>query len=554
MNGRFFCALFFLCACVSSIQAAGRGEGGGTATPAASATSEVSQARAVEVFREICAICHSENRFGGIGPALLPENLERLKKAEALDVIKNGRPATQMIGYSSLLKPGEAEALVSYIYSKAVPAPRWEAEDIKASHILNEETFKLPAVPNKLLSGVDPLNLFIVVETGDQHVSLLDGDKFKRLHRFPSRYALHGGPKFSPDGRFVYFASRDGWITKYDIYNQVTVAEIRAGLNARNAAVSSDGKWVMVANYLPHSLVVLDARDLSLARIIPAIAGDGSGKSSRVSAVYDAAPRKSFIAALKDIPEAWEISYDPNAGEVSEGMIHDFQYKEGVFKPGFLYPRRTFLQDYLDDFFFTQSYDEIVGASRTASKGQVIFLDGRKKVADLDLTGMPHLGSGITWAWKDVDGIFGEKGAQRTVLATPNLNDPEVSIIDMETWKTIKKIPTLGPGFFMRSHENSRYAWVDSMMSPKYKDTLQVIDKESLEVVARLTPVPGKTLAHIEFTRDGKYALASLWEMDGALIVFDAKTLKEVKRIPASKPVGKYNIWNKITRSEGTSH
>ena len=40
----------------------------------------------------------------------------------------------------------------------------------------------------------------------------------------------------------------------------------------------------------------------------------------------------------------------------------------------------------------------------------------------------------------------------------------------------------------------------------------------------------------------------------GALIVYDARTLKEVKRLPMSKPVGKYNVWNKISRSEGTSH
>ena len=32
------------------------------------------------------------------------------------------------------------------------------------------------------------------------------------------------------------------------------------------------------------------------------------------------------------------------------------------------------------------------------------------------------------------------------------------------------------------------------------------------------------------------------------------KTLEEVKRIPMKKPSGKYNVWNKITRSEGTSH
>jgi hypothetical protein len=73
-------------------------------------------------------------------------------------------------------------------------------------------------------------------------------------------------------------------------------------------------------------------------------------------------------------------------------------------------------------------------------------------------------------------------------------------------------------------------------------------------VVKELTAAPGKTLAHVEFTRDGRYALASLWEMDGALIVYDAVTLEEVKRIPMKKPVGKYNVWNKIMREEGTSH
>jgi len=42
--------------------------------------------------------------------------------------------------------------------------------------------------------------------------------------------------------------------------------------------------------------------------------------------------------------------------------------------------------------------------------------------------------------------------------------------------------------------------------------------------------------------------------MNGTLVVIDTKTLKEIKRIPAKKRVGKYNVWNKITRSEVTSH
>ncbi|HET6789907.1 MAG TPA: cytochrome D1 domain-containing protein, partial [Aquabacterium sp.] len=97
-------------------------------------------------------------------------------------------------------------------------------------------------------------------------------------------------------------------------------------------------------------------------------------------------------------------------------------------------------------------------------------------------------------------------------------------------------------------------AWTDAMMAPQARNILSVIDKNTLEVVAQLKAPEGQTLAHIEFTRDGRYALASLWEQDGALIVYDARSLKEVKRLPMSKPVGKYNVWNKISRSEGTSH
>jgi len=126
-------------------------------------------------------------------------------------------------------------------------------------------------------------------------------------------------------------------------------------------------------------------------------------------------------------------------------------------------------------------------------------------------------------------------------------------VIDMKTWETIKEIPTEGPGFFMRSHENSRYAWVDVFFGP-HKDKVHVIDKASLEIVKTLQPAPGKTAAHVEFDKDGRHALLSIWELDGAVVVYDAASLEEQKRLPMVKPSGKYNVHNKITRSAGTSH
>jgi DNA-binding beta-propeller fold protein YncE/cytochrome c553 len=490
-----------------------------------------------DLYREHCAGCHGVERLGGMGPALLPENLERLRKPAAEQVIAQGRVATQMPGFANKLDAAQVKALADYIYTPSPVQPVWGMEQITASRIEHAAASSLPVRP---AFDADPLNLFVVVEAGDHHATILDGDRLEPLTRFPTRFALHGGPKFSPDGRFVYFASRDGWISKYDLWSLRMVAEVRVAINTRNAAVSRDGRFVMAGNYLPHTLVVLDAADLRPLKVIPV--RDEKGRTSRVSAVYDAGPRGSFVAALKDIPEVWEIFYTDKHDPIYEGMVHDYRSGEAIAAAGPFPVRRTKLDEYLDDFFFDQSYAYVIGAARDGGKGQVVNLDVRRRIADVALPGLPHLGSGISW---ELDG--------RRVLATPNLKEGVVSVIDMKDWKTLKQIDTLGPGFFLRSHENTAYAWVDALNSP-HKDALQVIDKRTLEVVKTLRPEPGRSAAHVEFTRDGRYALVSLWEMDGALIVYDAATLQEVKRLPMRKPVGKYNVFNKITRSSGTSH
>lgn len=468
------------------------------------------------LYRQHCQSCHGENRLGGAGPALLPESLGRLKPAEAKKVIRDGRPASQMAAYGHLLDDSQIQALTDYLYTPPAVAPQWTDADLRASHRLLADVRKLPDTPQH---GADPLNLFVVVEAGNHQVRILDGDRFEELAKFQSHFALHGGPKFSPDGRFVYFASRDGWISVYDLHNLTMIAEVRAGLNTRNLAVSNDGRWALVGNYLPGELVVLDARDLSLVKRIPATGLDGT--VSRVSAVYTAPPRDSFVVALKDVQEVWELSY---AGT-----------------PTFE-PRRIPAADFLDDFSFTPDYRQLLATSRKAKGGQVIDLDSGKALTDIPLPGMPHLGSGIYW---QRDGQW--------VFATPNVSQGLISVLDMQSWKLIEEIPTEGPGFFMRSHADSKYAWTDVFFGPN-NDAIHLIDKQSLKVAHTLRPMPGKNAAHVEFTRDGKHLLLSVWDTDGALLVIESDTLKEVKRIPMNKPSGKYNVGNKIGFVEGTSH
>src|SRR5690554_8212312 len=68
------------------------------------------------LYLQQCAACHGPDRLGGMGPALLPENLGRLKKAEAEKVIREGRPATQMAGYKDILSDQVFAVLSDFIY------------------------------------------------------------------------------------------------------------------------------------------------------------------------------------------------------------------------------------------------------------------------------------------------------------------------------------------------------------------------------------------------------------------------------------------------------
>ncbi len=470
---------------------------------------------AAALYQKHCAECHGPSRLGGTGPALIPQTLHRMYGPKMQDVIANGRVATQMVGYSDVLDEGDIAALEAYLKTPLAEVPDWGQDKIAASRVMNDE-YKSVDAP---IWASDPMNITLVVETGDHHVSVLDGDTFEVLDRFATPFAVHGGPKFSPDGRDVFIMSRDGWVQKYDIWALHEVGQVRAGVNSRNIAMSKDGKHLAVANYLPMTLTVLSTEDLTVETVMDVVGVDGT--NSRVSAVYQAPQRESFILALKDTPEIWEIATQPDKLFVQ---------------------RRIMLTEPLDDFFFSPDYRYLIGAARASEQGVVIDLEKGSIAASLPLAGMPHLGSGISWP---------RDGGR--VMATPHLKEGMISVINMETWTLLKTIKTDGPGFFMRSHENTPYVWADVFFGPN-KDKIHVIDKQTLEIVKTLDPAPGKTVAHVEFTKDGKYALVSIWEDDGAVIIYDAATLKEVKRLPMRKPSGKYNVWNKISFSDGTSH
>lgn len=243
---------------------------------------------------------------------------------------------------------------------------------------------------------------------------------------------LQDESQFSPDRHYVYRGSGDGWVTKYDVRSSSVVATIRAGLALGNLAVSGDGQWVMVANFEPHTLVLLDS-DLKLVRSYPADA-IGGNYSSATATVHVARARQSFIIAFKDIAELWEISYNPKAEPIFDGLVHDYRMGEAIARPGFLGVRRTLLDEPLDGLFFDKDYRHVVGITRLeADSGRILHvvnLDVRRRIAVLALPGVPQPGSAFACSWN---------GAP--VLAIPNSGNGTAHLIDMKKWKLVGQVP-----------------------------------------------------------------------------------------------------------------
>ena len=116
---------------------------------------------------------------------------------------------------------------------------------------------------------------------------------------------------------------------------------------------------------------------------------------------------------------------------------------------------------------------------------------------------------------------------------------------------------------FQTIKENPKYQrlFKNALAASKYRLVAEVIESKgchSGHIVGQklIFDSAGNLLTREcpEKARDGKYALLSIWDPDGAVIVYDAETLKEIKRLPKNKPSGKYNVFNKTRYLEGTSH
>ena len=100
-----------------------------------------------ETYQQYCGECHGADRLGAMGPALLPENLGRLRKDKAAKTIADGRPAIQMPAFGEILNEAQIKGLVDMIYTPLPKMPTWTVADMNASHIMHNDPAGLPKTP-----------------------------------------------------------------------------------------------------------------------------------------------------------------------------------------------------------------------------------------------------------------------------------------------------------------------------------------------------------------------------------------------------------------------
>jgi hypothetical protein len=102
--------------------------------------------------------------------------------------------------------------------------------------------------------------------------------------------------------------------------------------------VSADGRWRFSAE--PGALVITDLTGAQPTRTLPARALDGRGPG-QVRELHALPARRSVVVVFDGLDELWELSTDPEAEPVHDGLVHDHRMGESLPAPGLLHPRRT---------------------------------------------------------------------------------------------------------------------------------------------------------------------------------------------------------------------
>ncbi len=472
-----------------------------------------------DYYLDTCSGCHGADRRGATGPALLAERMSQ-ENSYYFNIIKNGKPGTVMPPWGGSLSDSEINQLVAFLRSDSEAASlKWTLDDIQASLEIMIVEEDLPSEPTHT-ANLD--NMMLVTEREGRAIAVLDGDTHTLVGKIPASYRAHGYT-FSPvEPRWAYNMGRDGWVFKIDLISLQPVRKIRIGLDARSVAISDDGKFLIVANYVPATAIILDANTLEPLKFIETKANNPEGEmiESRVATILDTAPElvgSYFLVALKEAGQVWRIDWSK-----PDFPIDKLENVGHILHDGFLAPDNG-------TFYLAAQQDHWMAA---------IDVENMQIKEKIQTGEIPHPGTGAAWK---VNGV--------SYGATVHAGEGLITIWDLDTNQIVASLETPGAGLFIRTHEETPYVWADSVFAEEPNAIIVFEKTPPFEIVKVI--IEGKRTLHPEFTQDGRFVYIADW--DGDIVrVYDALSLEKVAEISGiHTPTG---IFNTFRRYETLGH
>lgn len=504
----------------------------------AAGVSAEEMAQASKLYFDRCAGCHGTLRKGATGPNITDETAK--KKGYTAEVfeafITNGTPGGMPAFGGGELSAEDIKLLGRFLMEPPPAPPELGLAEIKESWKLVVPEDKRPKKPEHTRNYK---NYFGVVLRDAGQVAILDGDTKEVVNIVKTGFAIHI-LRSSASGRYFYSIGRDGRASMIDLFMDKpgVVAEVKPCHDARSIDSSKyhgpkgdfEDKLAIVGCYWPPQFAILDGQTLEPKKLVStrSFTYDTNEfvNEARVAAIIAGHKDSVWIANIKEAGYIWTIDYSDLKNlkitmAETERYLHDGGWDA------------------------TKRYVQM--AANMRNKMVIVDSETGKQIAQVETGQKPHPGRGANW----VDPKYGP------VTATPHLGEGKVAAWGSDpkghkqhAWKVVRNIETLGGGgLFVKTHPKATHVWVDHTLNPD--DAI----KRSVCAFEKADPTKKKCwqvadhgrVTHFEYNQAGNEVWVAVWDQVGELVIYDDKTLKEIKRIKGDwlrTPTGHFNNYN----------
>lgn len=492
------------------------------------ALTETQFAQARDMYFNRCAGCHGLYRKGATGPNIEEARAEWIGTEGLGALLRHGTPrGMPNFGTSGIISEDEITLLTAYLQEPPPTPPALSMTEIQVSWNLIVPVEDRPTAPQH---SRDWENFFGVVERDAGKIALYDGDTYEQIARLDVGFAVHI-LRSSSSGRYFYAIGRDGLVSLIDLWSTTPtiVATVKGCHDARSVDGSKftgyEDRYVVEGCYWPPQYVVFDGLTLEpLAR----------NDLPMTSITGETLPevRVAAIAASHHDP-VWAL------GLKESGYVGIVDYSQA----GFPLVKNIATEKFLHDGGWDHTGRYFLIAANASNKMVAVDMETQSLAAGFTTGGTPHPGRGANWE----DPVYG------WVNATPHIGEGKVSVYGADpagrpdvAWTVVREITLPSAGsLFLKTHPNSPWVLFDMTLSTTDAQQVCAYNKANA-TLDRCFPVATSGVAtHFEFNADGTEIWVSDWANDGAIVVLDAVTLNQIRRIEGLvTPTGKFNVHN----------